>query len=892
MVEAVTPADLGKFTDSGLADALQRVPGVQVDRNARGQNAGSAVSIRGLGADFVNTTWNGRNMLGTPDFNGGGTGRNLDYDSITPEVITGLLVYKTPTANLLESGLAGEIDLQTLRPLDYKSPSGSIFGSVAVQDNYESRRKKSGPRVSGIMGAKLFDNTLGFYVAGVYSNEYTRQFQTYSYVGPVNVTIDGASAGQSVTYKRVLGIQETDSAVTDFEYQRRGISYGAQWRPTNALEINVDGIYNKFITNLHQTVLQNYTGYTLSGGTTEFTPGGAIVRGDALVDYDTTKVVGGFPGGGSQVADVSAIFQDRNTNDMNGINAKYKWDKFSVAGDYAHGDVTYDQPLSNAYWISDSTLPVNGNYDSSGNTFRATYYGPNTPANPAIYNTSASSANGLGYYYQQFHWKSKRDQERIDAVWDALDWLMVKGGGRLEQTLVTNVLATGPNVFENGTDYYSTTGYFTGGETYTPGGGNVPSLSLNGFCHSNPTVCKQSNFGRGSFSSFPTSAAGSPQDELTLNSGSSFKVREKTTAFYLQSDMKGNIRGYDVAGNIGVRRVKVEDTSNGFQSLTYSFANTGSQPVPDGTLYQGVPVLGTQGVNAQGSNSYTKTLPSGNLLFKPRADLNLRLAYAKSMTLPGYFNLRPNGNVLVHIPNPNEPGVVDKNIFQGGNPELKPTMANNYDATAEFYTSYGGAVILSYFRKDVTEFITTLSQLAVNVPGRSELFDSTTAVNADKGRTSGFEIGTNQPFAFLPSPFDGFGVTGNFTHVSSHQSVTFNGEKISSSLPGTSKTNINGTAYYEKHGFAARVAYNYRSDYVVGVGSIVTNGDVIDREYVRGYHTIDMSLSQKFLDHFEVILTGSNLGGAQQIHYFGNGQLLGSLNQFPKTFTLGLRGKL
>src|SRR5258708_14164459 len=118
VVEAITPEDLGHFTDDSLADALQRVPGVQVDANASHINSnGSGVTVRGLGADFVITTLNGRNVLGNPAF-GGGSFRSVDFDSIPPEVISGLLVYKAPTSSMVESGIAGEIDIQTLKPFD------------------------------------------------------------------------------------------------------------------------------------------------------------------------------------------------------------------------------------------------------------------------------------------------------------------------------------------------------------------------------------------------------------------------------------------------------------------------------------------------------------------------------------------------------------------------------------------------------------------------------------------------------------------------------------------------------------------------------------------------------------------------------------------------------
>ena len=149
VVEAVTSEDLGKFSDLSVSDALTRVPGVQVTRNEDG-DGGDSVAIRGLGSAYTVTTLNGRELLSSGSGVGAGI-RGFNLDQIPTEILTGFLVYKSPTAQLVPVGLAGLIDYQTLRPLDYHIASGrNYFASVTPRVDYDTNNKKTSPRVSGV----------------------------------------------------------------------------------------------------------------------------------------------------------------------------------------------------------------------------------------------------------------------------------------------------------------------------------------------------------------------------------------------------------------------------------------------------------------------------------------------------------------------------------------------------------------------------------------------------------------------------------------------------------------------------------------------------------------------------------------------------------------------
>lgn len=170
VVEAVTPTDLGNFVDTNVADVLQRVPGVQVERDEAATD-GDRVSIRGLGSNFVQTTFEGR----TPMSSGSEGQRNIrsfNFNTIPSELINGLIVAKTPTASMIEQGLAGSVDVQMLRPLDVRYRKGQdIFGRAEFRGTYSELADEYQPRISGVFGLRNKDQTLGVFIAGIWSRE-------------------------------------------------------------------------------------------------------------------------------------------------------------------------------------------------------------------------------------------------------------------------------------------------------------------------------------------------------------------------------------------------------------------------------------------------------------------------------------------------------------------------------------------------------------------------------------------------------------------------------------------------------------------------------------------------------------------------------------------------
>lgn len=869
VVEAITSEDLGKFTDSNITDALQRVPGINIERSAGTFDSGYGVTIRGLGAQYSSSTLNGRDLLGITDFFGGG-GRQFDFQTIPPEILSGVTVYKTSTASQVEPGLSGQVNLQTLRPLDYNIRDGkSFFGSVSASDGYENQSKKSSPRFGGTIGTKLFDNTLGIYVAALYANDWADKDLLEHYAGNVDFTLDNGKQ-----YKNTLvNLYGYDIWRAHEERTKRSVASGLQWRPTDNWEVNGDFEYNK--SAIIRRDQSNYWYPAIGGGNFGSLPIPASAltfggTGPGVVGWDATKI----PGlGAYSINYLGALHIDyTNTNYNGGLNTVWKndADTVKVSGDYAYSKVDYFISWLHPYIDNGLTSKYLETVDASGNR-------------PAIGITNVGNGGDVAApgsylsdtYAENFQTldRSHRNAGRLDFDFKLNDDLTFRMGGRRadSDTLLVSMAIRSSQLPT------SVANAFTGGVNHLPFTNfATPAVNFDGFCASNPVFCQANNRGKGSFvGDFPTTydpvtGAGKPGDVLGLNTGQSYEVVETNTAFYGQLDFQQNIAGIKSSGNVGIRAVRITEEGKAFQGSCIKIGFD-SNPCVDGT--SAVKLV-------EDSNRYWTYLPSFNFSLFPTNASALRFSVAKTMTLPTYFQLAPIGKADIVMPDAN--GVrLGNNIAATGNTKLKPTQAINYDVTGEYYTSYGGSYITSLFYKDVKDLIITQTLTGVTVPGQGNtLFDSTTSLNASTGKTYGAELGTNQPFTFLPQPWDGFGLQANYTFV---QSTTNIGGR-ETRFPGSSKNNLNLSTYYEKFGFSARLAYSYRSAYLSGIGG-GGDGDKITRAAAR----LDASLSYTFLKNFEVILTGSNLTHSYRSIYDEKAGFVSSYYSQPTVYSLGAR---
>ena len=860
-VNAIVSEDLGKFTDTGVADALQRVPGVQIQRDNRAQGPGTQLSIRGLGADFVLSTINGREYFGNPAF---GNYRNVDYDSIPPEVLSGVLVYKSPTASLLEPGLAGEVDLRTLRPLDQKTTGGhDIFAAITAQGQFETKFRSVQPKVSGVVGGKFLNDTLGFYLSGVYNKEAQKVSNYYLYTGggPATITLQNAN-GPSTVYDHIQLPQGFSNAVETRNNVRTAFAAGLEWRPEDHWTMNLDFEFNRLQRDVLRDGGDGYLGYAFGYNTgNNFTvqPGGATIRGTDLVAIDTTKIpnVNGSRGT-VQIGVAHNRYRDQSLTI--GGNIEYRDSRFEVAVDFAHSESKY---ITTGIGFS--------NYEGQLATDITANLGSKIPT---ITFTTPHNFQDINLYLSQGYTSfpgaqnngGAREQARIDMSYKIMDGVAIKAGARYARSsyirrsiggFIDQLYTNSP--VQNGTVqllFYPTA---------------LPSLNYDALLKAFPQV--SAFFAKGA----PALTGPLPEDFNAANAsygfGSGDRLVESTTAIYGEIDGDTHLGSWHVSGNVGLRALKVYDRGFAYQGTQYRVGATPTQtPGTTDTLKL---------INA--TNEYWRFLPSVNILLQPTSSINLRLSYNKALSLPGSGAIIPGGTGTIRSPDLS--GITVPNSFGGGNIRLKPTTSDNFDATIEYYP---GRISLvgSVFYKKIHDLIAGVSTSGT-VPGQPDgvFFGNIGTVgNAFSGHAYGFELSANVPFTFLPGALDGFGLQANYTYVNG-KARFFAAPEPESSLPGSSKHNVSLIGYYEKYGFSLHASYTYRSDFMLSPKQF-DHGD-----FVRASGSIDASASYDFTRNFALVVGATNLARSKEQHYLGSGQLTSGYFNRPTTITFGVRAK-
>ena len=860
-VNAISAEDLGKFTDTSIADALQRVPGVQIQRDNRAQGPGTQLSIRGLGADFVLSTINGREYFGNPAF---GNYRNVDYDSIPPEVLSSVVIYKSPTASLLEPGLAGEVDLRTLHPLDQKMTNGhDIFAVLTAQGQLETKLHKVEPKISGVIGGKFLDDTLGFYVSGIYNKEVQKVSNYYLYTGggPATITLQNAGGGSTV-YNNIQLPQGFSNAVETRENTRTAFAAGIEWKPNEHWHLNLDFEFNRLQRNVLRDGGDGYLGYAFgynTGNTFTVQPGGATIRGTDLVAIDTTKIpnVNGSRGT-VQIGIARNRYQDQNFTA--GGNLAYHSGRFDATLDYAHSESKY---ITTGIGFS--------NYEGQLTTDIIANLGIK---NPTISFVTPQNYKDINLYLSQGYTSfpgaqnnaGARDQAKLDLSYKLTDELTLKAGARYAQSRYTR-----RNIAGYIDQLYPTTSAQNGTVQLLFYPTALPSINFDTLYKQFPQV--------GDFvaNGAPVLTGALPTDFNAANAqygfGGGDRLTESTTAIYGQIDGDTHIGGWHVSGNIGIRALNVYDKGAAYQGTVYRVGATGTQTPGTTDVVRLITA----------TNRYWRFLPAVNILMQPSHDINLRLSYNKALSLPGAGALIPAGTGVIRSPDLS--GITVPNSFGGGNIRLKPTTSDNYDATFEYYPGHV-ALVASVFYKKIYDLIAGISTSGT-VPGQPAgvFFGNIGTVgNAFSGHAVGVELSANVPFTFLKGPLDGFGVEANYTFVDG-KARFFAAPEPESPLPGSSKHNASVTAYYEKGGVSLHASYTYRSDYLLSPKQF-DHGD-----YVRASASLDVSASYDFTPNLSVIAGATNLTRSKEQHYLGTGQLTSGYFNRPTTITFGVRAK-
>jgi iron complex outermembrane recepter protein len=822
IVDAISAEDMGKFPDQNLAESLQRITGVQISRS-RGE--GSNVSIRGLSPDFNQINFNGRTL---PSATGG---RSFDFTILSSELINSVEVYKSPTADIQEGGLAGTVNVRTIRPKDIKGRQFVVNAEVM----YEQNADKVGPHVSALYTDRFMDDRLAIMIGGDYSR---RKFQVDRYEAFGLESGVESTRGPVQDYNRDGDNNDTflfnhaASFVVDFGTRTRTSLAGAiGFEASDNLDLWAEALYSKFhddtktalnahrFTNISIPNAVRASTIGANGIVTVFDADGVDHRNNGR-PYDAKDTLETYAAGADFTAGPFKLAVEGSYGRSQRVVTNVSLEVISRAS--VSQDLTVDpggaaqvayqrgyDPLNAANWRA---LGLNGQYKSP------TTDGIWEARADASYEFSNSFLKSVeaGVYYND----RKRDFTNVSLVIGAQQLAPLLG-------LVYNPLIEGGS-FAAGS--FMTQYNFPGLLGAYGGSATFPTS----FLSSNPALV----FDRVSLNSlvgqFPT----------TVDLPSTYTINEKSIASYI----KANFGSDDdtLRGNIGVRLVKTNQSSNGFAPdlSLITFNQQGAQ-----TLVPGVTPVSV-------SNSYTKALPNFNMSLDVTPDLVVRFAAARVLSRPTLSVLSPSTSINANV-----------RTITRGNPNVKPYTSDQLDLSVEWYFQQGGLLSGNIFYKKIKDFIvSTSSNVTLNVrqvQGGGTIPINFTVFEPNNGGNSvvkGFEVGYQQPLTFLPAPFDGFGVIANYTFVDADD-LPFVAGGPSLPLPGVSKNNYNLVLYYEKGGFGARASYNYRDKFVVDSSSYFGDG-----QFTNSFAQLDLSANYAINKNLEVHIEALNVLDAATVN--------------------------
>lgn len=907
IVEAITTEDLGKFSDDSLADSLRRLPGVQVEEDVLG-SAGDKVSIRGLGSQFVVATINGRTAWSS----GTGEGRDLrsyNFSVIPSEVVSEVLVTKTPVADTVESGIGGSVDVRTLRPLDANFKDKNWISQIdARTESMNIGDEDWGTRLSGAVVGKNDAGTLGAYLAFNMSDlKGGKDRQEVRYRDNRTFFIDHNNnyiADPEEEYSGATTIRDVLFNPDRYELERAASSVAIQFEPNDNLSIVADALYTKADRiNRRPNTRFDVDRFISKTDDILFAPE-AIVLGDGgLGDlpYHTTYIdqngIRCIDGDNIQSASCAKengrllSMRDQYRNNfrdswIGGLNVDYEKDQWRVNGDIFYN--TLDTEV-NEISIDANTYKL-GSPISAGVLGDDEFTVIHDPAELAHENFDARRVR-----IRQRENNGDQIGARLDFEVDIDNALIdsVQFGTRYNKSNFSYDVSQRAGWDDDGADQDAFNAAMWGSGFHdSVFGVALPDFNLGAVGEYlagtglSPDVDGGSEFGpcaAGNVSSY-LSLNGSPANLLTdgcLELANSFNVDEETYSTYAAINFASEIGGIPVSANFGLRYIETKNSSTGVVSIALDDEDVSLDPND---------IFVTEG-------SFSKLLPNLNVRLDLSDSLQIRLAASESLSRPDLFDITSRFKVSASDSDDDGDFTADDCIdgdcvIKQGNPDLEPYTAWNYDLTMMWAMPTDGFLAMSFYYKDIDGFIFDEVSGPVTLPeyGDAE-FSVVQPSNASTAKVSGYEIALHQPFTFLPAPFDGLGAQLNYSYTDSDFSSELP-EDIAEvfggfGLPGASTHNANAVLYYEQGRFSARLAYVYRDAYF----SSFNGGAEEAPRFIAEEEALSASMSFDITDNVEIKVQGSNLteDGRREFTSF---ETQGTrYTSRPRSYSIGLRAK-
>lgn len=801
LVDSVVAEDIGKLPDNNVVEALQRVPGVQVAPRARGESA--TVLIRGL-PDVV-TLINGRNIFTT-------TGRSLSLADVPADLVAGVDVYKSRSAEQLEGGIAGLIDVRTRRPFDFKGFQLALAGrevyseqadkidpyaSALLTDRWSTGIGEIGALVSvSFHQTRYRDETI--FGGGYFGYNLDNSRAPYTPGVPLDPRGTGA-ADPPVFRTDVIGAFDRIGT-----RKRPAVNVALQWAPDDRLTVHADGLFYGYREKGNGN--QNFT--SMNG--TLLSP---------LQFVDDTKLVQSLSIAGGRVAQFGQAYQNTADRYQGALGADWKSGDWEASSEFSYTR-SKATDIANNLDVDFIAARTDAVFNNGSGT--PTFVLPaDDIADPSRYYLSRLSTTRTVGDGKELAWRADVSYRSPFLIFSGIDAgaRISKRDARSDSFVQTvNCSATGAVKC-----YSIKADDLPGLMTLTPGGfykGTRP-YARQWATPSTSYLLDRIGDLRQTFGL----AAADPAFQDTQH----FDITEKNYAGYLQV----NIEAGRLDGQIGLRVIRTDITSNAFLVLRGA-----TSPV---TI----------------RNESTDVLPSLALRYKLKDNLFLRFAASKTITRPSFAQLNPAVTLT-----PPVPGQQPFGRGSSGNADLKPIRSDNYDLSLEWYIDRSSSITATLFRRDVTGFIQSVtSNFDIDYLGADNgVYQITRPENSGSGKIQGIEGGVTLFPKGLPTWLDGIGVSANGTYIDGKN-------KALSPLPGVtgymdipfqnvSKYSASATLIYEKGGFSGRASYVWRDKYNAGLHFTGINPNFITNGQISN---LDLSFSYEINPDFTVVLDATNV---------------------------------
>lgn len=845
VVDSIASEDLGKFPDLNVAESLQRITGVSIDRDG---GEGKQVTVRGFGPQFNMVLVNGRQVANDS------SGREFNFDILAADQITGADVYKSAQASLQDGGIGATINVSTARPFDN---AGFQFVASA-KGVYESLSEETSPAVSALISNTFADDTFGALLA-VSHQERTVQINRIETVGwRPGLTLENNTDG--VIASNVFLPRNWDQIVDEQDRTRTNGSLVLQYAPNDDISVTVDGFVSTFEVDSLVTDLASW-----------FEPdrvGSAEIDANGTAVFFTQEQGLDISSGAPRTDFVSHTRNSRDSTTTGfGVNIDYAInDNLQAVFDASMSDAENDQAGKNRF----NVIGIDNNYQFDSRS-----------GSPIVSHDGFGNGNLLPIDLNRAHYNERSGFTDEDEITELKLDFEYSSDSDVFQKLKFGAYTQSRE--KSRIQKFTNAGCaFCGYITPVPDGLVRPFTASNFFSGLIDTFYTYD--GEAYFDYLETPSTATLQDQIivandptatpdtaaALGAGfipelqnNRYNIEEDITSLYIDITFGHDIGDMPLLVNFGARYSQTDISVMAVQSSIDDVV-----PTSDLTLFSNV--LGDPTEFSQGG-SYANLLPSVNVRLDITDDMVFRYAFYDSLTRPTLDQLSP----ATIFEQPRRQNLA----ADGGNPTLKPFKSENWDASFEWYYGDASSFTFAFFNKEVEDFIITLTgeetftlqdrigqpdercnvaneptcaddTIALANPelnGLQEIYSVTRPQNGESAVVSGYEIAWTHVFEF------GLGISANATVVDSDASLDANTSQ-SFALEGLGDSQ-NLVVFYERGPWQGRIAFNNREAFLRNLDNGF-NGEPIN---TRTFGQWDISGSYDITDNLTVFFEGINI---------------------------------